>query len=62
MARLIIEHFDRREFADLIAEFKRWQRASGLKLGSPYHLTKRRLTSAQRRWLRDYLRRWEARH
>ena len=60
--KLIIEAFDRREFADLIGEYQRWQKANQIRLGSPYdHLTDRHLTAAQRRWLKDYVKRWEAR-
>ena len=49
-------------FADLTEEFNAWRTAHGIK-GRPdaYKLLKRKLSPADRAYLRDFVKRWEAR-
>ena len=45
---------------ELIEEYRNWNRAQGLNLGSAdEHIHDERLTHAQRDWLRDFNRRWD---
>lgn len=45
--------------SELIAEYKRWNDAEGLDLGSAdEHLNDPDLSEVQREWLEDFVRRW----
>ena len=48
------------ELTALAREYKDWNKAQGLSLGSAdEHLFDETLTAAQRAWLRDFSQRWE---
>jgi len=48
------------ELNSLTSEYKEWNKAQGLNLGSAdEHLFDENLTAEQRKWLRDFSQRWE---
>ena len=48
------------ELNSLTSEYKAWNKAQGLNLGSAdEHLFDENLTAEQRKWLRDFSQRWE---
>jgi len=50
------------EFADLTAELKAWAKDNNFRFRSAYSILKQEDTSpVQRRWLLDFIRRWEVR-
>ena len=56
-----VEVFRHEEFADLIREYEAWRKAHGIKKRiGPYELVKE-MKGAERKWLRGYIKRWEAR-
>ena len=60
--KFIVEGWPREHFAELIREFEAWRKAHGIK-GRPdaYALLgKKGLPAAHRKWLRAYVKRWEA--
>ena len=59
--KFIVEGWPREHFAELIREFEAWRKAHGIKKRiGPYELVEK-MKGAERKWLRGYIKRWEAR-